>query len=555
MRIVLLIFFCVPVFGGQSLITSSSTLRRDLVGYWSFNEGWLSTNYDASSYGNNLTPTNGIGNEVGKIGLSAMMTLSRTQFLSVADSPILRMGPTNRTISAWVKLADKANNRFIVSKDRSGVAGQRDYSLFYRITSDRYAFAIFKATDSQVLVEATSFGAPPTNVWHHIIAWHDNTNAYIQVNNGTVDSAAISGTLQAPGTQPLLIGAFFTAPNNAMNGYIDEVAIWKRVLTSGERAGLYSSGNAANFPTFTTRTLAISDGWTQLASMPEPKQQHGCEALDGLVYVAGGASVTSGNPVTNSVFSYNPADNTWTAKASVPVATQSPVFRAVGTKLYYIGGKAVSAACVTNVYEYDPDLDSWTAKTGMPVGIEDMASAVSGTKIYVTGGLLNVSTYDVCPILQVYDTVANTWSTNLTVMPNPRCLGDFGAAHNGKLYFVSGSTQPSSYPLMADSTRVDEYDVAGDTWTQLASVPFAQSYKEVASVGGYLYTFGGARVWNNGGSRIVMRYHIASDSWTMFPNMPISVMGASVAELDGSIYVSGGANNSPDVANFYRFDP
>ncbi len=43
---------------------------------------------------------------------------------------------------------------------------------------------------------------------------------------------------------PFILGATDLASNNTLDGLIDEVAIWARVLTADERTWLYNAGNA-----------------------------------------------------------------------------------------------------------------------------------------------------------------------------------------------------------------------------------------------------------------------------------------------------------------------
>ena len=195
--------------------------------------------------------------------------------------------------------------------------------------------------------------------------------------------------------------------------------------------------------------------WQRLKDMPEPREQHGFEALNGILYVVCGQSA----PRTHKrdVYAYNINTNTWTTKAPAPIALQSPVLRAVNGKLYLIGGyDSTIPLKYDTTFEYDPAADAWTRKANMPTAREDMASAVVDGRIYIFAGITNPG-LEITAAVEVYDPVTDTWQFK-TKMPNPRCLGDFGCAYNGTVYLVSGTDNLEGYgSTLFPGTRVDQY--------------------------------------------------------------------------------------------------
>ena len=77
-------------------------------------------------------------------------------------------------------------------------------------------------------------GAPVIGTWYFIVGWHDSVanTVNIQVNNGAVDSVATGGALQAAGTAELRIGGRDDIAPFHLDGRVDEVGFWKRVLTA-----------------------------------------------------------------------------------------------------------------------------------------------------------------------------------------------------------------------------------------------------------------------------------------------------------------------------------
>lgn len=109
----------------------------------------------------------------------------------------------------------------------------RDYALFYNSTNAKFSFMVGNGATSGTVSSQETVTA---GRWYTIVAWHDSVNntLNIQVNNGTVSSVSYaSGAMDT--TYPLSIGAHSDG-SFGLNGRIDEVALYKRVLTSAERS-------------------------------------------------------------------------------------------------------------------------------------------------------------------------------------------------------------------------------------------------------------------------------------------------------------------------------
>ncbi|GAG88612.1 unnamed protein product, partial [marine sediment metagenome] len=61
----------------------------------------------------------------------------------------------------------------------------------------------------------------------------------IQVDDGAIDTLGTGGALQAPGAAEFQIGSR-QGPNSPLDGRVDEVGFWKRLLTADERTALYN---------------------------------------------------------------------------------------------------------------------------------------------------------------------------------------------------------------------------------------------------------------------------------------------------------------------------
>ncbi|MEO8425632.1 MAG: Ig-like domain-containing protein, partial [Verrucomicrobiota bacterium] len=213
----------------------ASSLLNGLMAYWKNDEV---TGARVDSIGSNhlININASVDSAFGQIGNAAHFSGASRSFLSAPNDSSLSFSNESFTISAWVKLSSKAGGSCAaVSKS------QNEYALRYDNVSGRFTFTVDGLDDS---VAANSLVSPLLNVWYYVVAWYDSTNRTknIQVNNGLVNSAAHT-TRNPITTNDFYLGSI-GGFNDLWNGDIDEVKIWRRVLTGSERASDYNNGVA-----------------------------------------------------------------------------------------------------------------------------------------------------------------------------------------------------------------------------------------------------------------------------------------------------------------------
>ncbi|WP_329037574.1 carboxypeptidase regulatory-like domain-containing protein [Streptomyces sp. NBC_00178] len=117
-----------------------------------------------------------------------------------------------------------------------------------------------------------------------------------------------------------------------------------------------------------------SDSWRTLAPYPLPIAYLACGGVDGHVVCAGGQ--TPGTGVVDSAYSYDPATDTWSPAAALPVGLWGSAYTTANDLLLVSGGSTGSAAAASVTgrgFAYDPDTDAWTPLPG------------SGTPVYRGG--------------------------------------------------------------------------------------------------------------------------------------------------------------------------
>lgn len=225
------------VLGGRS----ASPLLTNLISYWELNET-SGTRYDAHGT-NHLTDNNTVGYAAGVVGNAASFVGANNEYLKVDNNASLETGDIDFTVGGWIRLSSKAANAGMISKFSYGT--REDYVAYYSVTTDRLRFMVGNGTTSHQSLSADQLGSPSLDTWYFLVGWHDATanTINIQVNDGAVDSASTTITL---GASDLYL-TFGNYGSGYLTGYLDTVALWKRVLTADERTWLYNSGAGRSY--------------------------------------------------------------------------------------------------------------------------------------------------------------------------------------------------------------------------------------------------------------------------------------------------------------------
>ena len=213
-------------------------LLNKLVSYWRLEEA---SGARQDSIGLNvLADTNTVTVAAGIIGSGAVFTRANAECLPINDNPSLSMGDNQSfSIQAWMIPATLpgAGNAF-------QIAGKWNTALEY----------VFGISPTNTLRWQLGDGAGGTRntiattalalaTTYHCIGWYDadTDTSGLSVNLSVTTATGVTAGA-ADGTDPFGIGAIPSNNADAFDGRIDEVAIWKRALTTAERSTLYRGG-------------------------------------------------------------------------------------------------------------------------------------------------------------------------------------------------------------------------------------------------------------------------------------------------------------------------
>jgi hypothetical protein len=221
-----------------------------------------------------------------------------------------------------------------------------------------------------------------------------------------------------------------------------------------------------------------TDTWTTKTSMPNPQQSFAIAVYQGKIYCIGGLSL--GMSADNKV--YDPVNDSWETKASMPTARYGLQANVVNGKIYCMGGVRwlgynQGAEQLNNNEVYDPSDDTWTTKASMP-NPAGYVSAVVDNKIYVIGPELT----------QVYDPDTDSWSIASPAPINITAGGANGVAAAAAA--TTGKIAPKRI-YVYDGASLQVYNPLNDTWGLGANPPTSRQYLGIAVVNDILYFIGG----------------------------------------------------------------
>ncbi len=220
--------------GTKMNVTATSTGNTSLVGHWTFDGPDLTTATatDKSGSGNHAALYSGPTPLAGKLGQGLNFSSAAFQYLAVSPSGSIN-DISKRTVSVWVKPSSLPGNAFLLSKASWYVQIQASGSLM--------VYEDFSGTDGYWTSGAA---VVPLGQWTHVAVTYDTGSA------GNVPVIYVNGL-------PVAVSALFSPTNShrtdssyaitmagissPLDGALDDVRIYNRILTADEIADLYGA--------------------------------------------------------------------------------------------------------------------------------------------------------------------------------------------------------------------------------------------------------------------------------------------------------------------------
>jgi N-acetylneuraminic acid mutarotase len=276
----------------------------------------------------------------------------------------------------------------------------------------------------------------------------------------------------------------------------------------------------------------LSGTWKEHARMLTPRAESAAAVWEGVIYVAGGFGGL------RSFQAYDVATDTWFRKKNLPEQRHHAMSAAINGRVYVIGGAQPDWTATNTVWAYDPAADSFTAVQPMPEPRSAGAAVSAEGFIYLIGGVGGSNA------LLRYDPAADVWTSLAPLQVAREHVA--GAALDGKLYAIGGRWQGAG-----ELSSVEMYDIATDTWTSAAPLNEPRAGFGAAVIGDYIVVAGG-EIFMTGPLSVLDTaevYWPVMNTWTLLPKMPIPLHGNPVVSVGEQVFVVGGSLVAAGVNN------
>jgi len=286
------------------------------------------------------------------------------------------------------------------------------------------------------------------------------------------------------------------------------------------------------------QTFSFSQGiWTQKTSLTAVGREDGVAlSINNKGYFGTGYN----GPFYSDWWEYNPATDSWTQKASLPIPVnpgmglRAATSFAIGNKGYVCMGGQLTGA-VTDLWEYDVTLNSWTQKSPFPQNGRIWCSSFSiGNKGYVGLGDDGSGLYS---DFYEYDQASDSWS-QIAFFGVGNRENAFAFTIQNKAYVGGGG-----YSAVCDDFW--EYEPVADIWTQKANI--IPSSPSSANLGFAISTINKGYMKRGFTFRM---YDPNTNAWSVKTSFPGgTTSGAASFSIGNKGYIACGGDN---FSNYYN---
>jgi len=228
---------------------------------------------------------------------------------------------------------------------------------------------------------------------------------------------------------------------------------------------------------------------------------------------------------TDVVEVYDPVNDTWSKKASLPISTGSLTACVINSQLFVITWDG-------QTYMYDPYVDSWSSKASIPANIIYTTAHVINDQIFVI-----TQSYETPWEMYMYNPTTDSW----TKKANP------STSDNNVFVVVDNKIIMCSHlityltPMYTESAvplNLRIYDPETDTWSEiktgLKSMCFCGLFVGVTS-GVYapknVYVFGGEQIDRDTYQTFTWVYDPIGDTWSTAKPMSMETLNSGLRNI------------------------
>jgi hypothetical protein len=293
-----------------------------------------------------------------------------------------------------------------------------------------------------------------------------------------------------------------------------------------------------------TPDMIMKDKWAVMGTVPfNDTDIPGAFTINNTSYVVAGSQ--NFQDTRMYLWKFNPTNFSW-QEINIPVNITYGKITATATKAYIYMPSVTSGS---NFYEYDPATNTWTAKASYPAAPRQIGTMFTiANKVYFGLGSSTPfagGTPTADDTFYEYDPGTNSWQ-RIADYPDPQSYGArLGASAfviNNTGYVGCGATNTGMVAFFA-------YSPAANTWTSIHDFPGAWEFTASFSFGNYGYIATGEPLPGTA-SHDCFKYDPAADSWSHLPDyVGCNACGwgferAYTFVNNGYVYIGGGNTSS-----------
>tara|TARA_R110000868_G_scaffold35549_1_gene127365 strand:+ start:24270 stop:25223 length:954 start_codon:yes stop_codon:yes gene_type:complete len=283
--------------------------------------------------------------------------------------------------------------------------------------------------------------------------------------------------------------------------------------------------------------------WESAARLDVARAGLAVAVLDGMLYAAGGAGLTSPRAEFEV---FDPSLNRWMPEAPLPRGLERFGMTAIDGRIYAAGGYApgdLGVEPTALMWSWSPEGRVWQSETAMPGAKADFSLLALSGRLYAIGGTRDDHR------MFVFDPELRSWET-ITVPDGVTRRGAAVVASEGLIYMVGGSENGEL------SSRVDIYDLEADDWSRAPDLPGPSTGVAAVVHKGRIHVLGGTGL--DGDQRMTLTRHASwqpgETEWRSEADLPTPRTAADAAVLNDSIYLIGGGSGGGFFAPFTAMD-
>ncbi len=289
-------------------------------------------------------------------------------------------------------------------------------------------------------------------------------------------------------------------------------------------------------------------GWRILADVPVGRFGGAAAVVDGRLHLFGGVNMNPHTPegqdkaeAVDLHHVYDPASDRWWEAAPMPDKKGWPAIAVYQDRIYLFGGdnKAIDRSMTTESWVYDPKTDTYQTIAPLPHPRSYCHAVPVGRYIYIFGARTLRSDGRADRSSFRYDPRRNTYTRMADLPEGARFI--VHGSYKGCIYAVHGETDLETY---ADG--VLKYDVAANTWTKLA-IPrieqrkwYLSQHSTHVAIGSKLFILGGWSKVTESRSDKATYFDMATETFSEVAPMPNGRCCGAAGVIGGKLYVAGG---------------